>query len=150
MKMKLILICALFFHCICANFYGAGNSQVEYEGRYVILSNNSVEFDWSCVTANIKFEGTQLYVHMSDSVNQFNVFLEGKLLFVLNTTSEKKVYPLATGLSHGTHSMALTRRTEAHFGVTIIDGFSTDGNLLPPNPSKKKERRIEFCGDGIT
>lgn len=120
-------------------------------GRFDTSDPAGPKSAWSCSAIKANFRGTGISVNLkSAGDNWFNVILDGSVLPQVNVTAgASSPVKLASGLTNGTHTIELVRRTEAWVGEVQFLGFNvTDGNLLaPPAPAS---RRIEFIGDSIT
>jgi lysophospholipase L1-like esterase len=128
---------------------GSGPAEARLSAR--VLSNDGVEgptFGWSGSAIFAKFQGTGATLRMSGSPNQFAVVVDGKVGPVLKV-SGKGAYPVATGLSAGTHDLVIWKRTEANQGSNAFLGLDiTDGKLVANDPAP--DRRIEIFGDSIS
>lgn len=82
--------------------------------------------------------------------NWFNVIIDGIVLTPINIKPGMSMpITLASGLSSGTHTIELVKRTEASQGEFQFLGFIfPDGSILAPPAASS--RRIEFIGDSIT
>lgn len=127
----------------------SGGTDVRLSGR--VLRNDTVEgptISWSGSALFAKFQGTGATLRMSGSANQFAVVVDGKVGPVLKV-SGKGAYPVATGLSSGTHDIVIWKRTEGNQGANAFLGLDiTGGNLVANDPAP--ERRIEIFGDSIS
>lgn len=126
----------------------ADNPNIEYIGRFDFSNPKSVRFDWPGVQIRIRFEGTSCSIKLKDGNNDYNIFIDGKLHKILRTNSDS-IYVLASGLSNKAHTLLITKRTEALFGIAAFEGFILDGgkDLVRSIEVIKKKRRIEFVGD---
>jgi lysophospholipase L1-like esterase len=124
---------------------------VLYIGRFDTRDSAGPKFAWSNTTIKANFQGTGISANLkSTGDNWFNVIIDGVVQTPINTPAgSSSSYTLASGLTNGTHTVELVKRTEAWIGDVQFLGFTvTDGSLLaPPAPSSK---RIEFIGDSIT
>jgi len=121
---------------------------IMYKGRIT----SSYSFEWSGIEIGAGFTGTSVGVVFTEeqTVNMYNVFIDGKRHEVLNTTAGTKTYKLSSGLPSATHTVLITKRTEAQYGVVTFGGFVVDeGAKLTPYAANHT-RRIEFVGDSIT
>ena len=133
--------------------------EIEYVGR-VQPTAQGAQFDWSGIQIRINFTGaTSLSAQFTDNQNGYDIFLDGTLIGILNTTTAKSTYPVVSGLDRSKyHKVTLLKRTEALFGVATFGGFllSDDADLqLCPERNLVAEtvepaRLIEFIGDSIS
>jgi hypothetical protein len=125
----------------------ADDPSIEYVGRFDFSNPKSVRFDWPGVQIRTKFEGTSCSMKLKDGNNDYNVFIDGRLHKIIRTTSDT-VYVLANGLENKTHTLLITKRTEALFGIAALEGFILDGGKdLVKSIKILKKRKIEFVGD---
>jgi len=176
-RLLLLLVAASF--CLCLNMNDFGNAEgsfehssnmistsaqvdipaasIDYLGRTMPGSGGRVHFDWSQIEISTNFTGTGISAIFDDNTgNTYNAFVDNKLVTIINTTGLITVYPIATNLPNGVHSVLLTKRSEAFFGVVTFVGFQVKNNRNEHKPviSKPKRqqsnRKIEFIGDSIT
>ncbi|PYG86888.1 lysophospholipase L1-like esterase [Ruminiclostridium sufflavum DSM 19573] len=124
---------------------------VQYIGRFDTSDPEGPKFAWSASTIKANFTGTGISAKLkSIGDNYFNVIIDGAVKAPINTPAgSSAAYILASGLSNGTHTVELVKRTEASIGEVQFLGFTVaGGNLLAPADASSK--RIEFIGDSIT
>lgn len=127
----------------------AGSPAVQLLGRFDHASTPS-SFDWSGSQIVARFTGTGVSLQMSGSPNQFAVVLDGTLsATVLKVTGSSSSYPVASGLSAGTHDLVLWKRTEGSQGSNAYQGLTVTGGQLVAPPARPT-RRIEIYGDSIS
>lgn len=126
---------------------------VRIVGRTAAGTRGGTRFQWSGVSIQARFRGTQVSVQLDDGNNQneFTIVIDGNVLNNVVTSSGKTSYQLASGLTNADHDLLIWRRTEAYYNPTEFLGltdFGANGALLaaPPAP----DRRIEIIGDSIT
>ena len=123
---------------------------VRFVGR-VDRTDAGTRFEWPGVSLHANFTGGSVAMDLSDSnTTEFAVFVDGTEHPKIVATSGRKTYPLASGLSSGTHELEVWRRSESTVGLSEFYGliFGPSGALLaPPAPLS---RRIEIIGDSIT
>ncbi len=127
------------------------NSGVLVIGRTETSDTAGPKFGWSATTIKANFQGTEASARLaSTGDNWFNVIVDGTVRTPINVPAGANgTYTLASGLSSGSHSIELVRRTEANLGDTQFLGFTFgSGTLLAPPAASA--RRIEFIGDSIT
>ncbi len=123
---------------------------IRYVGRFDTSTPGGPSCAWSNSAVRLSFKGTGMRVKLAEnSENQWQVVIDGKPTSIIKSKGKAAVYPVATGLAEGEHSVELVRRTEAFAGRTQFLGFQlgAGGKLLPvPAP----HRRIEVIGDSIS
>lgn len=120
---------------------------IEYIGRFDFSNPKSIRFDWPGVQIRTRFEGTSCSIKLKDGNNDYNIFIDGRLHKIIRTTADT-IYVLANGLEKKTHTLLITKRTEALFGVGTFEGFILDGGKdLAKSIQIIKKRKIEFVGD---
>jgi lysophospholipase L1-like esterase len=127
------------------------SSDVLSIGRFDTSDSTGPKFAWSATTIKANFQGTSISVNLkSTGDNWFNVIIDSVVMTPVNITSSTSMpMVLASGLTSGTHTIELVRRTEAWVGEVQFLGFTVgDGSLL--DPPSASSRRIEFIGDSIT
>ena len=145
------LLLIFFFSTSCEFFEGsshidADDEHIEYIGRVDFSNSKSVRFDWPGVQISARFEGTSCSMKLKDGNNDYNVFIDGRLTKIIQTTADT-IYVLANGLQNKVHTLLITKRTEALFGIAMFEGLILDGGKELVKPEKKNRRKIEFVGD---
>ncbi|MBN2441185.1 MAG: hypothetical protein JXJ04_07555 [Spirochaetales bacterium] len=131
----------------------APGSDVLLVGRFITSDPAGPKFGWSATTIKANFQGSEVRVKLSSTGdNWINVIIDGTVRTPVNVpagTNGSTPILLASGLSSGSHTIELVRRTEAHLGDMQFLGFTFgSGTLL--SPPAASSRRIEFIGDSIT
>jgi len=125
-------------------------SLVHFVGRFDTRDPAGPRFAWPGTAVVAAFTGTGLDVKLHDSgTNFFSVVIDDKPATTLPTSRASDTYTLASGLSPGRHTVALTKRTEAAAGVVQFQSLQPRGGTLVPPPAPL-ERHIEYIGDSIT
>jgi len=132
---------------------GIPGSDVLLIGRFETSDPAGPKFGWSATTIKANFQGTEVSIMLtSTGDNWINVIIDGTVRSPINVpsgTSGSSPILLASGLSSGSHSVEIVRRTEAWVGDMQFLGFDVgSGTLLTPPAALS--RRIEFIGDSIT
>ena len=145
------LLLVLFLLTSCEFFEGsshidADDENIEYIGRFDFSNPKSVRFDWPGVQIRVRFEGTSCSMKLKDGNNDYNVFIDGRLHKIFSTTTDT-IYVLANGLSNKVHSLLVSKRTEALFGLASFEGFILDAGKELAEPDEEYKRKIEFVGD---
>ena len=136
---------------ISSTFIPADNPFIQYHGRWDRTDSLHPRHSWPGVFITAEFTGTTIGVRLADSVNYYNVSIDGKLIKVLHGTKARDTdYILAEHLSNAHHTLRLSKRNIVFDAVFSFSGFLLDdgAELLPP--TKKSQRRIEFIGDSFT
>jgi len=134
--------------------------ELRFEGRFEGSDSAGPRFQWPGSTVWLRFVGTDAHVTLTehsmetDEYGQvahdwYDVEVDGQPARSFQAAEGKHAYPLAQGLRHGEHLIALRKRTEAFVGQGQLLGFEIDAGarLLP---AAGPGRRIEFIGDSIT
>lgn len=126
------------------------NKNLRYDGR-VYVDNDKAVLQWAGTAIHLNFKGTSIKADLDDErgTSFYNVIVDNQVTKVIQVDTVRKEYILAEGLSSGTHSLELFKRTEAtskswFYGFTLNDG----ARIL--KPSNDPKRRIEFYGNSIT
>ena len=125
------------------------DSAIHYVGRFD-TSKGDPSCEWSASAIVLKFKGTDLNAQLEDSgQNYWEIEIDGKPAKKLALGTGSHLYPIASGLADGEHTVRLVRATEAYNHPTVIHGFQLNqgGALLPvPEPA----HRLEVIGDSIS
>lgn len=129
----------------------ASDSRVVFVGR-TLIDGPAVKYDWSGVSARLKFTGTTLSVTCSSTgIAFYNVWIDkpqtAKADFTFSVTNERKV-TLAEKLKKGEHTVIIQKRNEGDKGIATVSSFETDGEFLQGEPLRR--RKIEIVGDSYT
>jgi lysophospholipase L1-like esterase len=126
-----------------------GGPAVRRIGRFDLSSPASPTAEWSASSMQARFTGTSVSAAIGGANNYFAAVVDGTLGPVIVTDAGTS-YPVATGLSPGTHEVTLVRRDEAFDEPSQLLGFTfgAGGALLPPPVTPN--RRIEVIGDSIS
>ena len=124
------------------------NPNSEYIGRFDFSRPGEVRFDWPGVQIKTHFSGTYCAVKLKDGNNDYNIFIDNKLQSILRTTTDT-AYTLASNLKNTRHSLLITKRTEASFGMASFKGFILDVGKSLLKIQENSKRKIEFIGDSF-
>lgn len=128
----------------------ADDPGIQYFGRFDQANPKSPRFDWPGCAIQARFTGTSVSVKLSGGNNEFNVFIDDVARPRLSMEPGKTEYTLATGLPAGEHTLLLTKRTEAYYGIVTFSGLVlADGQSLAAPPARPANR-ILFIGDSFT
>jgi len=151
-ELLIVLLAISFLMTSCEFFENSSHidpddANIEYIGRFDFSNPKSVRFDWPGVQIRTRFEGTSCSIKLKDGNNDYNVFLDGRFHKIIRTTSDT-IYVVANGLPNKVHTLLITKRTEALFGIATFEGFILDGGKdLAKSIQIIKKRKIEFVGD---
>ena len=148
----LVLLCIIHVGCFSqALIIPPQDNHITYEGR-VGFKSGAAELSWPGTSITVQFVGTGIAGQFkdADTSNYYNVIVDHGSIYKLHFDTSKKVYPLATGLAYGKHTVEVFKRTEWDKGKTWFYGIVQDGKtkLLPP--ATKPKRKIEFFGNSIS
>jgi len=133
------------------HFIPANNPFIQYYGRWDMTDSLHPRHSWPGVYLFAEFSGTSISVRMTDSVNYYNVYIDGNFLKVLHGTIPGEAdYLLADSLANTRHTLLFSKRNIMFDAVFSVSGLLLDeGAALFPPPAKP-ERKIEFIGDSFT
>jgi len=123
---------------------------LRYSGRWDSGDPAGPRAMWSACSVSLRFSGTALNAQLGGQANSaFQIVIDGEPKSVITLKDSQSLYPVASGLSAGEHTVELCKRTEAFVGMVQIKGFQLpeEGKLLD---LPKVTRRVEFIGDSIT
>jgi hypothetical protein len=147
-------ILALIFSCTAMSyssvFIPANDPNIRYCGRWDFSDPLHPRHSWPGVFIETVFTGDTIGIWMDDSVNYYDVYIDGRLHSVLHgDRSGNAEYILADSLGNERHLLRLSQRNIS-FGVYSFSGLIlADGGALYP-PSPMPSRKIEFIGDSFT
>ena len=125
----------------------ANDPRIQYSGRFDFSNPQAPRFDWPAVSITAVFQGTSIGILLTDGNNDYNAFIDGHLQQVIFTGSDTQ-YTIS-GLRAGAHTLLLTKRTEASFGIATFNGLVLEGGMTLLRPTPPPSRRIEFVGDSL-
>lgn len=129
----------------------ASHPAIQYYGRWDKRDSLRYYHSWPGVYWEARFTGSKIGIRLADSVNYYNVYIDGKFHRVFHgTESGDADYILAENLSPEPHLIRISKRNIVFNAVFSFSGFllSSEGALLPP--PERPERKIEFIGDSFT
>lgn len=133
------------------HFIPANNSFIQYYGRWDMTDSLHPRHSWPGVYLSAEFSGTSIGIRMTDSINYYNVYIDGKFLKVLHgTITGEADYLLADSLVNIHHTLLFSKRNIMFDAVFSVSGLLLDegADLFPPQA--KPTRKIEFIGDSFT
>jgi hypothetical protein len=133
------------------NFIPANHPFIQYFGRWDMTDSLHPKHSWPGVYIYAEFSGPSIGIRMSDSINYYNVYIDGKFYKVLHGTKSGELdYLLADSLTDAQHTLLFSKRNIVFDAVFSVSGLLLyDGaKLIPPPP--KPARKIEFIGDSFT
>ncbi|EPS26366.1 hypothetical protein POX_g09330 [Penicillium oxalicum] len=106
------------------------------------------ELTWPGTGVAFTFTGKSASIGLSSVTgdNSVDLIVDGGAPVVISNLTGNSISTPA-GLSQGTHTVEIRKRSEAYFGSIVIGEITTDGKFgVNPVPAKK----IEIIGDSIT
>lgn len=163
-KLFLIRTLALFLSLYWAETYAqtmvqvnASNTNIQYSGRYDKTDPNKIVMTYPGVSIKAKFTGTAVDAVFKDyslggtqTTTYFYVIIDNGAPVKLKLLSSQTIYPLATGLAAGTHTVELFKITESSVGKCEFQGFRVAQGESLVTPDAKPSRRVEFIGNSQT
>ncbi len=146
---------SVFLFCLSGfsypiNFIPANNPYIQYFGRWDMADSLHPEHSWPGIYIYAEFSGTRIGVRMDDSVNYYNVYLDGEFYKVFHSNKGgERDYILADSLTDTHHSFRFSQRNIS-FGVYTFSGLLIDNGAELFQPPAKPSRKIEFIGNSFT
>lgn len=133
-----------------STFVPADNPDIQYFGRWDFSDSLNPEHSWPGIYIVAVFNGDSIGVRMRDTVNYYDVYIDGKLHSVFHGDKPGDAdYILADNLQDTVHTLRLSQRNIS-FGIYTFSGLiMQDGARLFKAPAPPK-RKIEFIGDSFT
>lgn len=131
-------------------FVPADNPYIQYSGRWDFSDSLNPRHSWPGIYITVVFDGDSIGVRMQDTVNYYDVYIDGKLHGIFHGDKPGDAdYVLASNLPDTIHTLRLSQRNIS-FGIYTFSGLILqNGARLYPPPSPP-ERKIEFIGDSYT
>ncbi|MCE9669852.1 GDSL-type esterase/lipase family protein [Myxococcus stipitatus] len=132
----------------------ASDARVQYIGR-AHDSGRGVVLSHPGSTVRARFWGDGLRLRLDDAgaggeagTNYFDVSIDGAPPTLLEVRAGQPLYPLASELPVGLHTVELLKRTESLVGTSEFVALEVHGELR--EPPARSPLRFEFIGDSIT
>jgi lysophospholipase L1-like esterase len=124
---------------------------VRWVGRVDTTNADQPRFAWSGTGFVARFSGTSLTMQLAVTgpVQIFKAVVDGAPQPTFNANNAQTMYPLASGLAAGVHTVEVYRQTEGAQGESRLMGLTVgDGALM--DPPAGPARLIEVIGDSIS
>lgn len=151
-----LIILNSIFGAYSQNLIRANDSRIRYMGRIDYSDQYCPSYSYPGVTISAKFIGSEISAVIKDfgtggnqSVNYYNVVVDGVTLHKVRVNSADTLYLLAEGLTDDLHSIKLIKRTESTVGKSSFGGFVIQEEVLEP-PNELSDFKMEFIGDSWT
>jgi lysophospholipase L1-like esterase len=136
----------------------SSEAAVRLIGRFDLApaTSTAARFAWSGSSFQVRFSGTSVAMRLraaplpSAEAMPYSVSVDGRAPFVIDVSSARERYELASGLDPAQpHEVIVTRESEALAGVHELLGvdLGPGGKLLRP---RLRAHRIEVIGDSIS
>ena len=111
-------------------------------------TGNYVSYTWPGIYFEGRFHGTGVGVVLNDSVNDYDVAIDGATVAEITTPGQTTYW--VNGLADADHTVRLVKRTESAWQAGQFGGFvpAAGGSIL--SKSAARTRQIEFIGDSYT
>ncbi|KJK46274.1 cellulose-binding protein, partial [Lentzea aerocolonigenes] len=106
------------------------------------------QYSWPGVYFEGRFRGTGVGVSLNDSVNEYDVQVDGATVATLLKPGRTTYW--VNNLSNADHAVRLVKRTESPWAAGEFGGFvAASGGTVLAKPAARS-RQIEFIGDSLT
>jgi lysophospholipase L1-like esterase len=129
---------------------------IRYVGRLDFTNPDSPRMAFPAITIETRFEGDAIDMRLNESAPggpagaaYYDVSIDSGPPSKLMACRQQTLYPLARSLASGTHTIRISRRTEAQVGKTFFLGFRVRPGTAVSLPAAPL-RLLEFVGDSIT
>ena len=136
---------------VSSTFVPAHHPFIQYHGRWDLADSLHARHSWPGVFITAEFTGTSIGVRLADSINYYNVSIDGKFFTVFHGTRKGDTdYLLADHLTSGHHSFRFSKRNIVFDAVFSFSGLLLDDGAALLPPASTPSNRIEFIGDSFT
>jgi hypothetical protein len=89
----------------------ANHPSIQYFGRWDMTDPTHPRHSWPGVYIYVGFTGKSIGIRLTDNVNYYNVYIDGKFRSVFHGDMPGEAdYTLAAGLEDGNHSLLFSKR----------------------------------------
>ncbi len=124
--------------------------KINFCGRIDSTEKDVVKYSWSGVSFSFLFYGKELVLIFEDGYNDYEVFMDGKYLKTIETTTFKKKYKVFSSEKKEKHYFEIVKRTGANYGIGVFKGILVDDEAVILDNPKNYNLKFEFIGDSIT
>ncbi len=150
MRSFALMLILVSWICTWADFQVApDHSFIQYQGRWDFSNPKKPRCDWPGSGIQLRFTGPSIKVSIQGGNNDFNVFIDNRMVKHLSLKNDSTLYSLAENLPGKEHSLLLTKRTEGRFGITTFSGIVLEKGQKLLAPPAKSKKRIQFIGDSF-
>jgi len=111
-------------------------------------AGNYVQYTWPGIYFEGRFQGTGVGIVLNDSVNDYDVAIDGTTVAKLVTPGQTTYW--VNNLTNGAHTVRLVKRTESAWAAGQFGGFvAAAGGTILAKPVART-RQIEYIGDSYT
>jgi hypothetical protein len=111
-------------------------------------AGNYVSYTWPGIYFEGRFHGTGVGIVLNDSVNDYDVAIDGATVAELTTPGQTTYW--VNNLSNADHTVRLVKRTESPWQAGQFGGLvAAPGGSILAQPAART-RQIEFIGDSYT
>ena len=147
----LVIIFGTSSMLISSTFIPAHHPCIQYHGRWDRTDSLHAKHSWPGVFITAEFTGTSIGVRLADSINYYNVYIDGMFVKIFHGTKAGDTdYVLAEHLANTIHSFRLSKRNIVFDAVFSFSGFLLDDGAELLQPASSPSSRIEFIGDSFT
>jgi hypothetical protein len=138
---------------VFGKMFEADDANIQYTGRIDFTNPKSPKFSAAGTYIDAKFNGTCVDIQLTDEnrwgnyLQYFQVSIDGQEPVRFRTIKNQSIYRVASGLSSGTHTIRITKDSEASIGMFTFSKIWCDELLTPDS---KPSRKIELFGNSIT
>ncbi|MEU1476697.1 SGNH/GDSL hydrolase family protein [Streptomyces sp. NPDC005760] len=127
---------------------GTASTRFHTAGRVKAAADGFVRYSWPGIYFEARFRGTGVGIVLDDSVNDYDVQVDGRTTTTLVTPGRTTAW--IDGLPDAEHRVRLVKRTESAWSEGRFGGFvaAAGGAILAAPPARR--RQIEFIGDSNT
>jgi lysophospholipase L1-like esterase len=126
---------------------GTAQATAHTAGR-VQVGGGTLQYSWPGVYFEGRFRGTGVGVRLTDAAADYDIQVDGVTVATLVTPGQ--VTYRVSGLTAGTHSVRVVKRSESPWAVSEFGGFvAAPGGAILTAP-RAPGRQVEFIGDSYT